>query len=182
MAGRISLTLLKEKIGAIEGDKEVEYFRVSSLARGIPRGAIIELTGTAKTEWLAHFLSENQEAKVFWIEEKPTLLPTGLIQRGVVDERLCIAHAPENLFKAVRVVLRSQIFSCLVLPSIFEEEIELKALQLLTEKANASTFLMAQEHSSFWPIAVQLKIEHGYGDSQFEITVNKYKKPGIAQI
>jgi hypothetical protein len=179
MSGRVSLTLLKEKIGAIEGDKGIEYFRVSSLTRGIPRGALIELTGDGKNEWIAHFLSEKKEVKVFWIEDKPTLLPTGLIQRGVSDQSLCIAQAADNLFKAVRIAMRSQVFACFVLPAVFTEERELKTLQLLTEKANASTFLIAKEKSSFWPISVQLEIKTGHGNTAFDISVLKYKKAGI---
>lgn len=176
---RTSFAVLKEKIGAIEGDKAFDYFRSSSIPRGVPKGAIIELMGTAKTEWLAHFFSENAEVRTFWIEDKLTLLPTALSQRGVNLANVCIAHAPENLFKAVRVALRSQVFHCLVLPFVFEEERELKALQLLTEKANATAFVLSQTRSSFWPITAQFEINHGT-ESPFEIHTHKYKRQGIA--
>lgn len=174
-----SLHDLREKIGAIQGHLKRGTLSHSAFAAGIPQGALVELVGHQKLEWLCLFFKENPELKVFWAEPQFTLLPTALQQRGVNLDHFLFAETGDQLFKPVRLALRAQVFECIVVPSLFEEEKTLKALQLLSEKANSTVFLLGQEPQSSWPISVQLKISRGPSvENPFSVEVLKYKTRG----
>jgi hypothetical protein len=164
---------LREKIGQIQNRQGREILSTTSLPAGVPRGALIELAGPAKIEWLLAFFKEHEKFKIFWIEETLTLLPTAVQQRGVNLERMVFAEAPATeYFKTVRKALRSQAFEFVVVPSVFVEERFLKALQLLAEKANSSVFLLTSRFHAAWPISVQLRVS-GSG-----VSVQKHKYSG----
>jgi hypothetical protein len=164
---------LREKIGQIQNRQGREILSTTSLPAGVPRGALIELAGPAKIEWLLAFFKEHEEFRIFWIEEKFTLLPTAVQQRGVSLERMVFAEAPaDEYFKTVRKALRSQAFEFIVVPSVFSEERFLKALQLLAERANACVFLLATRFHAAWPISVQLRV------SRTGVSVQKHKNSG----
>jgi hypothetical protein len=188
-----SLQLLREKINALSGTHSRDVYPSSRLSLGVPQGALIELAGPQKLEWLCEFFKENSSLNVFWAEPTFTLLPTALQQRGVNLDHFLFAEtgacsngqADEALFKPIRKALRGQVFECIVAPSLFEEEKTLKALQLLSEKANATMFLLSpsSSHSSPrsapWPISVQLKISRGPStENPFAIEILKYKTRG----
>jgi hypothetical protein len=148
----------------------------SSYAAGLPRAALTELTGTAKVEWLIGFFNENPTLKILWLEENFTLLPTSLLQLGVSPNRIVYVEAKKELVKHLRKALKCQVFDCLVAPSIFEEERVLKALQLLSERANAATILLAKEHRKAWPISVQLEIDRKTFNKKTEFRINIIKE------
>ncbi|MBC7385142.1 MAG: hypothetical protein H7301_03140 [Cryobacterium sp.] len=166
---------LREMITQKEGRHTHERFASSTLSCGVPRGALTEVSGSAKTEWLIQFLRENPSLKVFWAEVRFSLLPTALHQRGVDASRLLFAECGDELFSAVRMALRCQVFQCIVSPSIYREEKMLKALQLLAEKSNATVFLLTEELQSAWPIKLQFGVKRGILGKGFEIELKKNK-------
>lgn len=169
---------LRGKIGQIENHRGREILSTTSLPAGVPRGALIELAGPAKLEWLFGFFREHEEFKIFWIEKEFTIFPTAIQQRGVSLERIVFAVASEEntqeeYFKTVRKALRSHAFEFVVVPNVFPENVQgerfLKTLQLLAEQANASVFLLTNRLSQSWPIAAQLMVEQG------RVSVHKQK-------
>ncbi|RYZ63991.1 MAG: hypothetical protein EOP09_16695, partial [Proteobacteria bacterium] len=107
---------LRDLIAQKEGRHARERLPSRSLTVGIPRGAIVELSGTAKIEWVLEFLKDNPSLKVFWAESQFTLLPTAIHQRGVDPSRILFADCGEDLFPAIRMALRSQVFECMIAP------------------------------------------------------------------
>lgn len=173
---RIQLAALREQIGAILSHSTPERLASSLLPEGIPRGSLVELTGHARVEWCLAFLREHPELKVCWIEERFTLLPTAIQQRGCNLEHFLFVEAGPELFKPLRKSIRSQVFDVLVAPSVFEDDRALKALQLLTEKANTALFLLAAKPATAWQISVQLECQHG--ENGVKTKILKYKTRG----
>jgi hypothetical protein len=154
----------------------------STYENGIPRSAITEICGSAKVEWLVHFFSDNPSLKILWVEQNFTLLPTSFLQLGLNPNRVIYVEAKKDPVKLLRKALKFQIFDCIVAPSVFEEERVLKALQLLSEKANAATLLLGETPRKAWPIALQLEIHrkanktgNKFGKSAFDIRIVKEK-------
>jgi hypothetical protein len=172
--------LLAEK-EAPQGAKK-EFYISSTLSVGIPRGSLVELTGNAKAEWLASFLKENKNLRVFWCEEEQTIFPTAISQRGINLNRIVFGILKDSLFSSLRKIIQSQVFEVVISPSSFTETKLLKALQLFSEKANTTLFLLAKKHQSAWPISVQLEINlsHDKKIKVFEINVqkNRYESLG----
>ncbi len=154
---RIQLAELREQIGALLSHSTQEILSSSLLPAGIPRGALVELTGHTRVEWLLAFLREHQELRVCWLEEKFNLFPTALKQRGCNLENFLFVEAGETIFSPLRKAIRSQVFDIVVSPSLFDDVRALKTLQLLSEKANSTLFLLAQKPMHAWQISVQLE-------------------------
>ena len=170
----------EELIRIIEETQKVSRERLpsSTYENGIPRSAITELCGHAKVEWLLHFFRDNPELKILWVEQNFTLLPTSFLQRGLNPNRILYVEAKKDSIKVLRKALKFQIFDCIVAPSVFAEERTLKALQLLSEKANTATILLANEARKSWPISLQLQINRKPGTSRhttFDIQILKEK-------
>ncbi len=150
----------------------------TSYENGIPRSALTELCGAAKVEWLVHFFRDNPTLKILWVEENFNLLPSSFLQMGINPNRIVYVEAKKDLIKLLRKALRFQIFDCIVSPSVFTDERTLKVLQLLSEKANTATILLANETKKSWPIALQLEINRKASHTQntaFDIRIIKEK-------
>jgi hypothetical protein len=168
---------LRMLMSEITGPVQKEFFRADGVPGGIPRGALVELCGSRKTEWVIQFLCANESVQAFWLEKEQSILPTAIQQRGVNLERLTFGVV-EELYPAVRRVIQSQLFEAVVVPSVFDELRVLKALQLLAEKANTTVFLLAKKPQAAFPISVQLDVK-GKG-SNLDIAVLKHKAAGLA--
>lgn len=166
---------LKAFIAQKENHLLRQGYSCSSLPFLIPQGALVEIAGTSKVEWLISFLGENPSLKTFWTEPEFSLLPTALYQRGLNMDQMLFVEAGSQVFSVVRKVLRSQVFPCVVTPSIFQDEKTLKALQLLAEKSNATVFLLAQALSSAWPISLQFEVHRSLSHPGFEIFLKRNK-------
>lgn len=160
-----------------------ESWKAPHVASGVPKGALVELIGTAKVEWLLTFLQAHPEAQVFWYEKKQKILPTAFVQRGVALERVTFALLEKDLMTSLRRVIQSQIFDVIVGPNEFHEIKTYKALQLLSEKANSTFFLLGGERpSQAWPISMQLQIQRHHEKSgglsyhHFSVEVLKQKQ------
>jgi hypothetical protein len=173
MAVAAQLLQLKEMIALKEGRLHRERLPSSTLSCGLPKAAITEITGTAKIEWVIQFLKENPTLKVFWVETKFSLYPPALYLRGLNTNRFVFAECGAELFLSLRKALRCQVFECVISPSVFSELKKLKALQLLTEKANCSLILLAERASCAWPIQVQFDVHRDQIGLQVFIKKNK---------
>jgi hypothetical protein len=173
-ASKEKIRELRTLLGGLDGASRRECFTFQHSPCALPKGVLIELTGKQKTEWFLEFLKENKKLNVFWFEKKQTLFPTAIHQRGIALERI-VFGVVDDIFEAARKVLQSQAFPLIVLPSIFEDDRILKALQLIAERSNTSVFLMAQHHHQAWPIHLQLEINKGVRAGTFNVVVSKNK-------
>jgi len=155
---------------------EKEYLQDAQLgSETIPKGAVVELIGDYKIEWLAQFIAQHPDLKVFWAEKEQSILPTALHQRGVNLAQVTFAVLGQNMVQPLRRAVQSQVFSILIAPNLFPEIKILQAFQLFTEKSNCTLFLLGKEQaSSAWPISLQLQIEKDQ-EQDFKIEILKQR-------
>jgi hypothetical protein len=127
---------------------------------GIPRGGLVEICGHGKTEAVAKLLAEHAHMPVAWIEKDFSLLPSALIQRGVLLDKIFFVEGKSECAWAATLVLRSQIFPFLVYHAPFGEEKELRRFQLLAERFRSTMLLLTEEKPTLaWPISLSLEME-----------------------
>lgn len=170
---------LKLLITEMGGIQPKEFFRAEDLPLGVPRGALVEVCGPLKTEWVIRFLRNNEKVQTFWMEKEQTILPTAIQQRGVGLERVVFAEVAD-LYPALRRVVQSQLFEIVVVPSAFEELRVLKALQLLAEKAHTTVFLLGKKFQPAWPISVQFEVGGSPRDAALAVKLFKHKPAGVS--
>jgi len=159
-ASAVSLESLRSLIKSVEKPARRERFPFSSVAPGIPRGAIIEIAGAGKTEVIIQFLAENPTLRVAWVEDHMTVYPCAIVQRRVALHRLLFIEARREVIWALLQVLRSGLFECVVVSSKEKfNENSLRRLQLEAEKAHVGFFLLSEKQSNAWPIAMKLKVD-----------------------
>ena len=156
----VDLQILRDKVNAVAGLNPKHISNFSHYPSGIPAGSLVELSGSAKLEWLVHFFKENPTLKIFWIEDKMTLLPTAIEQREVSLERFVFVESDKDFLKPLRQALKSKAFACVVAPRFTQDEKTLKVLQLLAEESLATVFLLTKKPIIAWPLSIQLSIEH----------------------
>jgi hypothetical protein len=153
---RPQLAEIREKLAQWNGIQKREFLDCDTVPRGVPRGVICEITGSARTEWIISLLKQNPQLQTFWIEEQLTILPTAIQQRGVDLSKILIAEAGDRLFQALRKAIRSKLFDCVVLPGAIDEVKMLKALQLFARESNATVFFLSKIPMQAWAIPFQL--------------------------
>jgi hypothetical protein len=164
---------LKLVIGAVDVTIPREAWPASGLNEGVPKGAVVEILGPQKFEWLISFLKQNPELKIFWAEKTQSVLPTALSQRGIDLSRVSFGVLGEDCFVSLRKIIQSQVYEVILAPNLFKDLKMFRAFQLLTEKANNTLFLAGNKTpSTAWPIALQLEIMRAKPD----ITKDKEKK------
>lgn len=151
----------------------------SCLSGGVPQGALLEVSGPAgggKTEVVLRFLSEHPALKVAWVEEKLSIYPCAFMQQKVALERVLFVETSRYLW-AVQQILKSQIFSFIVLSTPLQTEVELRRLQIATEKAGASLFLITEHvtHEGSWPLSVQLYVSRCQNTGITRLEIIKYR-------
>ncbi|MGZ3691940.1 MAG: hypothetical protein ACXVAX_10580 [Pseudobdellovibrio sp.] len=166
---------LKLVIGAVDVSVPRESFSAPEVGDGLPKGAITELIGPKKFEWISSLLKQHPEIKVFWAEPVQKVLPTALRQRGVDLERITFATLGDDLFVPLRKVIQSGVYEIVIAPNIFKELKMIRAFQLLTEKSNVSLILTAQNKlSDAWPISLQLDVRGSNQNFEIEVVKQKY--------
>ncbi len=177
-----SLATLRELIGAASGYRSRSSLSFSLLDEGIPKGALTEISGPGKTEFLVRFLSEHPSLKVAWVEDQISVYPYAIFQRKAHLQRILFAEAGSNSLWALMQILRSQVFGVIVFSSttttllsksgdgggigqesrraIFEER-ALRAMQLSAEKSQAAVVFLREEPGDSWPISLQIRVERG---------------------
>jgi len=171
----MNIAELRELCKQTVGGEKRERFDFSLQPGGFPRGAITELAGLGKTEIFVQFLSENPKLRVAWIEDELTIYPCAVAQRGVSLSRVLFIEAHEDILWATFQVLRSHLFDCVVLSSLKTkiEENNLRRLQLESEKGNAGVFLLTEELHRAWPIALQINVHRGRGESAAKLKLKR---------
>jgi hypothetical protein len=178
------LQLLKEfpSFLAFHTQSAPENYRFSQLENGLPKGAVVEISGThggGKTEVVLRFLAENPDVRVAWIEEELTIYPCAFPQNRVGLERvLFVESKPAETLWTVHQILRSQVFGVIVIRMGGAcDEMALRRLQLAAEKAQVTVILLAEEAAKkgTWPIAVQLEARRSMEERAILLNVLKYR-------
>jgi hypothetical protein len=146
-------------------EKECLPFSLLTNAPGVPRGALTQLhgpCGSGKSELALRFLAENPQARAAWIERELTIYPCAFPLAGVGLERVLFVEAGEQQLWAAHQILRSRLFEVVVLAGAQFQEMELRRLQLSSEKARASVLLLTDSPDGpparAWPVALQLEV------------------------
>ena len=152
-----------------------DYLPCPLVLNGIPRGAISEISGNGKTQFVANLLIENPELKVAWIEDQFSVNPFGLQQRKVKPHRIIYVEAGHQTEWAAIQALRAQVFHIVVLYAEFQNIRTLRRIQLASEKANAATLWLTPQPQVFWTSTVQLKVSKGNKKNELDILTLKRK-------
>jgi len=141
----------------------------SLLASGLPCGAITEISGFGKTEFVLQFLKENKDFKIAWIEKNFSAYPFGFLQKEIDLNRVLFIEGHEDVDWCAYQVLRAQVFQSVVL---YADDLELNALrriQLESEKSQAVTVWLTNEVKTAWPISLRLAVEKGASALQVNV-------------
>lgn len=156
---------LKLVIGAVDVTLPRESWSAPGLPDGVPKGAVVEILGSQKFEWVIEFLKQNPELKIFWAEKTQSVLPTALSQRGLDLGRVSFGVLGDDCFVSLRKIIQSQVYEVILAPNLFKELKMFRAFQLLTEKSNNTLFLAGgKSPCTAWPIALQLEITKNHVD------------------
>ena len=131
----------------------------SLVPSGIPQGAITEISGHGKTEFVLNFLRENNEHYVAWIEKNFSAYPFGFLQKEIDLGRVLFMEGQKELDWCVYQALRAQVFQTVV---VYCDHLDLKSLrriQLQSEKSLACTLWLTTEPKQAWPVHLRLSIE-----------------------
>lgn len=138
---------------------EKESVAFSLLPSGIPKGAITEISGQGKTEFVLHFLKENPQLITAWVEKNFSAYPFAFSQHGVNLDRVLFIEGESSLDWCVYQALRTTRIQVVVM---YCEKLHLKSLrriQLQSEKSQAITFWLTDEPKEAWPVALRLTVE-----------------------
>ena len=148
---------LKNLIGTLEGSSLREDWPCSDTTMGLPKGAITQVCGAGKTEFVVRFLREHSGLRVAWVEPNLSIYPCGLLQRGINLNRVLFIEAGNEFPWVVQQVFKTSLFEIVILTSTIEDFKMLRRFQLAAEKAHASLIILSEAFSNAWPVALQLK-------------------------
>lgn len=143
---------------------ESERLSVSWCAQGLPRGALVEISsreGGGKTELVLKLLIENPELRAAWIERDFTIYPYAVLENEISSERILYLEAKKkDPAWVAHQILRSQLFSLVILSHASLAENELRRLQIAAKKSAATVILLATTttQQGHWPISMQLEV------------------------
>jgi len=157
------LSALRTLVETLGGSALREYWTAPGLATGLPRGAITQICGAGKTEFVARFLKAHRELKVAWIETPFSIYPSGLFQREVELDRILFIDPGEEFPWALQQVMKSGLFEVVILASPAQDLKMLRQFQLSAEKAHAALVLLSESLSGGWPVALQLQSSRNQG-------------------
>jgi hypothetical protein len=185
-----TITLLKDLIRqSVTPEREKIPFSMvqaqfgASMQGGLPRGALIEVsgdTGSGKTQVVLKLLAENPSLRVAWIEKDFTIYPCVFPQSQVELGRvLFVDSCLGDTNWTVHQVLRSQIFGIVVLADEIIGKKELRRLQLEAERANACVILLSEKprRENTWPIHTRLEVRRSI-QTDFVPVINVAKTRG----
>lgn len=166
-----------------------ENFAFEGLEGGLPKGALVEVSGSAgsgKTETVLRFLAQNPEVRVAWVEDEFTVYPCAFPQNRVGLERVLFVDSPSSeLFWTIHQMLRSGVFGVIVLRmasglgerSADGASVVLRRLQLAAEKSGVTVILLTERPArrGTWPISVQLQASRSVEGRSILLNVLKFK-------
>ncbi|MFI5304912.1 MAG: hypothetical protein ACHQYP_08975 [Nitrospiria bacterium] len=168
-----TFTELRNLIGTLDGSSLREYWPCSDTVTKLPKGAITQVCGAGKTEFVVEFLREHSGFRVAWIEPLLSIYPSGIIQRDVNLNRILFIEAGKEFPWVVQQVFKTSLFEVVILTSTIEDLKMLRRFQLAAEKAHASLILLSESFSNAWPVELQLKSSRNHGG---RINVNVIRK------
>jgi len=148
---------LKNLVGTLDGSLLREEWPSSGTTTGLPKGAITEICGSGKTEFVVSFLREHSTLRVAWVEQTLSVYPCGILQRKVDLNRILFVEAGNEFPWVVQQLLKSNLFEIVVLFSAVENMKMLRRFQLSVEKAHVTLILLSEDLSNGWPVALQLR-------------------------
>lgn len=172
MSPKITLAQLKALPIMAAPLLESERLNVSWCERGLPRGAITEISsreGGGKTELVFKILIENPEIRAAWIERDFTFYPYAALENEISPERILYIEAQrKDPLWVAHQILRSQLFSLVILSHLSPSENELRRLQIAAKKSGATVILLAPTttQQGHWPISLQIEVSRK-GDGLF---------------
>lgn len=138
------------------GNKET--LSCANLPSGIPKGAITEVTGSGKTEFVQNFLAEHPSLTVAWIEKSFSIFPYSFVQRGVRLSRLLFVDAQKDVEWTALQILRAQAFGAVVIYGGDMDLQGLRRLQLAAEKSDVCAIWLTPEPQSHWATSLQVTV------------------------
>lgn len=149
----MSIQILREIAGILRSPPSRGAFPFSLLSeqKGIPRGALTEISGhlgSGKSEAVLTLLRENPDVRAAWIESDFNLYPCAFPQRGVQLSRVLFnvtAEEESDLWSVCQIV-QSQLFPIVIFSLPAEtSEIALRRLQIFAEKSKAAVILLTEQ-------------------------------------
>jgi hypothetical protein len=121
--------------------------------------------GSGKTECtltlLKEALKKKPNAQIAWIESKWSLFPPAFLQNQIPLHQVLFASSPEHSTWIALEALRSGIFDWLIFFPSALSEIDLRRLQLETERARVSTIILGSQplEVGTWTLRLRLAVK-----------------------
>jgi hypothetical protein len=173
-----SLQLLQAQLQTVLGKRKMEYYSFSLFERGIPRSAVVEISGTAKISFLCRFLSEHLDLEVLWLRDRFLDYPPALEQMGAQLKRITFVQTENFQFESIRLATRSKTTPFIIAPAIFDED-RLKKLKFMVEESRSVLFLLSYSLSSTYAITAQIQADHSEDPEKLLVHTHKYKCEGL---
>lgn len=129
-----------------------ETFTFGLLPEGIPIGAITEISGRGKTEFVVRFLAEHPEFTVAWLEKSFSAYPFAFLQQNIDLKKILFLEGSREIEWCIYQSLRSQSFDVVV---SYCEEMSLRSLrriQLQAEKSHSAFLWLTDGPKNSWPV------------------------------
>lgn len=163
---------LKELLGAIH-HQSLERTAFSLYPEGFAPGALTEISGLGKTEFLSEFLKEHPDFKAVWIESEITVNPQAFFQKGVHLKNILFIESKKDMSWCITQCLQSNCFQVVVgYGGVFKEK-ELRRFQLLCEKAKNHFFILSDKPHNSWVPHLQLEVKKA---KNFEVKTARRRK------
>ncbi|MBY0471428.1 hypothetical protein K2X30_09695 [bacterium] len=154
--------------------------KLHSQLLALPKGALVEWSGapgSGKTTALLSVLSQNPQLRAAWLEEEPEIYPAAFANHGIdLDRILFVESSLENLLWSGHAILKSGLFQILVLnlkSSLSLSEMDLRRLQLASEKSQATTVLLTETLRDFGNWAIRLQVQVSRKNEEVSLRVLK---------
>lgn len=163
---------LQALVGRVSGFAQREALRFSLSPTPLPKGALIEITGFGKTEFVAQFLAEHKQQSI-WLEENVPFNPFALFQRKVCLKNVYFVEAEDNLFWASSQVIQSNLYNTIVINSPKWNLKQFRQIQLMAQKSQQLIFILSKTPLNAWPISLSLKVRASFFRRSYDIHVHR---------
>jgi hypothetical protein len=149
-----------EDVARLKGSVyQQSFFPFSKVRKGIPKGALSEISGKGKSRLLISFLSENPDLQVVWIEPEISVFPQAMAQRGLDLKRYLFVESGQETDWTLLQVLKSQVFQIVVLSDYFPSEGQLKKIHYFSKKSSSAVIFLSKHPHSHWTLSFQVEVE-----------------------
>lgn len=143
---------------------------------GLPQGALTNLSGHGKSEWVVRLLESHSGLRAAWVETDCSLFPTALLVRSIGSERVVYVRAGEDFFWTLRQLIKSQLFPVLVARGTDYPETELRRLQIAAKRAGTTLLILSDSILHAWPLALQVRVaRRSFVDLEAQVLRRKFE-------